>query len=79
MAYYVVSGKQLLTTNIMIAIFLAICVWAASVVGSYLELPQVIQGDDGKCVKVVNFKNGDGYTCQDVDVVLRKYRLNREK
>ena len=73
MAHYVVSGKQLLSTTVAIAVFLAICVWLASLLGAYLDLPEVWLAD-GKCNKVVNFKNGDGYTCQDVDVVLRKYR-----
>jgi hypothetical protein len=74
MAHYVVTGRQLVSTTIAIAVFLTICVWFGSVVVSYLETPEVHTNPDGQCIKVVNFKNGDGYTCQDKDVVLRKYK-----
>ena len=75
MAHYVVTGRQLVTTTIAIAIFQTICGWFGSVVVSYLEIPEIHTSADGHCIKVVNFRNGDGYTCQDKDVVLRKYKL----
>jgi hypothetical protein len=74
MSMYVVTGKQLLSTTLAIALFLAVCVWFGGTLVAYFDLPEVMVNGEGKCVKVVNYKNGDGYTCQDKDVVLRKYR-----
>lgn len=74
MSYYVASGKQLIGITLAIAVFLTVCIWFGNVTMAYLDLPEVFMSED-KCVKVVNFKNGDGYTCQDKDVVLRKYKL----
>jgi hypothetical protein len=74
MSLYVVTGKQLLSTTITIAVFLTACVWLGSTLVAYLDLPEVWLNSEGRCVKVVNFRNGDGFTCQDKDIVLRKYR-----
>ena len=75
MAHYVVSGKQLVSSTLMIAIFIAACAWFGSAVFAYFDLPEIWVGADGKCVKVINYRNGDGYTCQDKDIVLRKYKV----
>jgi tRNA A58 N-methylase Trm61 len=74
MAMYTVSTSQLL-----MAALLAALIAAGSVVGyeQYKEhqaLPEVQQTADTKCVRVINFKNGDAYNCEDVDVVLRQYK-----
>ena len=79
MSYHVVSNRQLFTITLVNAMFLAVCVWLATAVTAYLELPQVWISTTGSCVKVVNFKNGDGYSCTDKDVILRKYRTLVEK
>lgn len=73
MAYHVVSNKQLFSATLSIAIFIAAAVVAVTAGLSYLDLPEVYK-QDGKCIKVINYKNGDGYGCQDVDVTLRKYK-----
>jgi hypothetical protein len=75
MSLYVVTGRQLMSSTLIIALFLASCVWLGSILRVYIDLPEVWINSDGKCIKVVNFKNGDGFTCQDKDVVLRKYRI----
>jgi hypothetical protein len=33
-----------------------------------------VQYDKETCKNVVNFKNGDAYNCNDVNVLLRKFR-----
>lgn len=38
-------------------------------------LPQVYQDQAGTCIKVVNFENGHAFNCQDVGILLRRYRL----
>lgn len=67
------------TTQILLASILSALVSAGSVAGfmlykERLELPLVQQDEMGKCVQVMNYKNGDAYNCQDVDVLLRVYR-----
>lgn len=37
-------------------------------------LPVVTLTQGGQCVKVTNFENGHVFACQDVDVLLRRYR-----
>lgn len=75
MAYYTISSKQVAGSAFTIAMLTA--VGAAFVISliNYNELPEVHVDLENKCVKVVNFKNGDAYTCQDKDVVLRKYHV----
>ena len=75
MAHYMVSSKQVAGTGFTIAALTA--VGAAFVISliNYLELPEVYIGVDSSCVKVVNYKNGDAYTCSDKDVILRKYHV----
>ena len=75
MAYYMVSSKQVAGTAFTIASLTAVGAFLVITLINYFELPSVYVGPDGKCVKVVNYKNGDAYACQDRDVVLRKYRL----
>lgn len=73
MAYQMVSSRQLAVSVTSIIFAVAMTIWLMRTFFNYLDLPEVYMDIDGKCVKVVNFKNGDGYACQDKDVVLRKY------
>lgn len=73
MAYQMVSNQQLSASVASIIVAVAMTIWLMRIFFNYLDLPEVYMDIDGKCVKVVNFKNGDGYTCQDKDVILRKY------
>ena len=45
-------------------------------VKEYLQLPLVTTADD-KCVSVVNYKNGEAFTCSDVGTILRNYRVKK--
>ena len=73
MSFSMISNKQLLVSVLSIVIAVASAVAFTKIALDYFDLPEVWMSVDGKCVKVVNFKNGDGYNCQDKDVVLRKY------
>ena len=72
MSYIMVSKKQLNVSVFVIILSIAVISWFIKSFFDYLDLPEVWMSQ-GSCVKVVNFKNGDGYTCQDKDVILRKY------
>jgi hypothetical protein len=72
--YHLVSTAQALLAAVAIALLSGASVVAVSAYLNYEDLPIVIAGVDGKCLRVLNFKNGDGYQCQDVDIILRKYR-----
>lgn len=75
MAYYMVNAKQVTGSALSIAALTAVGAFFVISLMNYFDLPEVSVDLEGKCVKVVNFKNGDAYTCQDKDVVLRKYHL----
>lgn len=76
MAMYTVTTGQLMAATILSAL-----ISAGSIVGytqfkerqARTTLPEVQVTMDDKCTKVVNFKNGDAYNCEDVDVLLREY------
>jgi hypothetical protein len=39
-----------------------------------LETPVVFNDEAGKCQQVINYTNGDAFTCGDVGLTLRRYR-----
>jgi hypothetical protein len=72
MAYYAVTTKQLVSTVAAICMTVAATMWFMKTLTDYLDLPKV-HVSNGACLKVVNYKNGDAFSCQDKDVTLRKY------
>jgi hypothetical protein len=75
MANYVTSGRQLSVAVISISILVSCVTSGAWITLNYLELPEVQVDLTGKCLKVINYKNGDAFACQDRDVTLRRYRV----
>jgi len=73
MALYTVSMKQLIVNSLLISIVSASVVILFLLVKEYWELPDVFRNEKSECVKVVNYKNGDAYNCNDVNIILRKY------
>lgn len=71
--YHIVSTGHVLSTAVIIALAAAGSVFCVISLINYFDLPEVYVTPEGRCVKIVNFKNGDGFQCQDKDVVLRKY------
>lgn len=74
MAYQVVSTKQIILAAVVTGAFITVATQAVNFYLAQQDLPVVQEKSDGTCVRVVNFKNGDGYQCQDKDVVLRRYK-----
>jgi len=75
MTLYSVSGKQLFLFAVLVSIITSSLIGINNYVNQYRLLPEVyVSADDDKCVKVVNFENGHAFTCNDVDVILRRYR-----
>ena len=75
MTLYTVTTKQLLGAAVLMSILTASLIGINNYVNQYLLLPEVhVSKTDDKCVKVVNFENGHAFTCNDVDVLLRRYR-----
>ena len=73
--YYQVTGFQLFFTAIVVGVISAALITINTIGMEYLQLPEVHIGANGTCALVTNYKNGDAFTCNDVDVVLRKYRI----
>lgn len=77
MTLFTVTTKQLILNSILLAIFVAILVVTYFEVKDFRGLPVVTLDSEGKCVQVMNYNNGDAYNCNDVDVLLRKYRVKK--
>lgn len=76
--FYQVSGYQLFFMAILTGIIGASIVCINISLKEYLQSPVVNMTKDEACVSVVNYKNGDAYTCNDVGVILRNYRKKIE-
>lgn len=75
MTLYSVSGKQLFMFAVLVSIITSSLIGINNYINQYRLLPEVqVSATDDKCVKVVNFENGHAFTCNDVDVILRRYR-----
>jgi len=77
MSFVQISNKQLVSTVVSIILSVVASVWFMKALTDYLDLPEVYLNTNGTCVKVVNFKNGDAFVCQNKDVTLRKYTIVR--
>lgn len=76
MSMYTVTTPQLLCATILSAVISACSVICYQQYRERLGIPEVYMAiADNTCVKVINFRNGDAYNCEDVDVVLRHYRI----
>lgn len=75
MSYYIVSSKQLTFVTLLICVLTVSLIEINNQIKEYLLLPEVvIKNSDNSCIKVINYNNGEAYNCQDVDIILRKYR-----
>lgn len=72
-ALHVVTARQIAAAVFAITFLQVICAAAVMAYFNYRALPEVVYAN-GACSRVINFKNGDAYGCQDVDVILRSYR-----
>lgn len=71
--YFQVTTFQLFFMAVLTGIVAGALVTINIATIEYLQLPAVTYSD-GRCVSVANYKNGDSFTCGDVDIVLRHYR-----
>jgi hypothetical protein len=75
MTFYTVSTKQLAAACVLISILAAALSGINTQVRDYLLLPEVYYSEkDNACLKVVNYENGHAFNCNDVNVLLRRYR-----
>lgn len=74
MTYYLVSTKQMIMNSFMIALLAAGLVEVNRIYHERRNMPEVHISGNNMCVKVINYLNGDAFNCNDVDVVLRRYR-----
>ena len=79
MTLYTVTVKQLIAFAALLSIITASLIGINNYVNQYRLLPEVhFSASDEKCIKVVNFENGHAFTCNDVDVILRRYKKVNE-
>jgi hypothetical protein len=78
MRFTVISTVQLLVLAVVMSILVALLVSINSWYMFYTQLPVVHIDKSNACVKVDNFENGHAFNCNDVDVLLRRYRKSAE-
>jgi hypothetical protein len=74
MRYTTLSTFQLLLLAIVMSVMVAVLISINSWYQDYRLLPEVFVDGAGACIKVVNFENGHAFNCNDVNVLLRRYR-----
>jgi hypothetical protein len=72
--YTLLSTAQLMLMTAMMSVLVAVLVSINSWYQDNRLLPEVHVDGAGACVKVVNFENGHAFNCNDVNVLLRRYR-----
>lgn len=73
MKYHNVSNWDLFLLALMIGVVSAVLSCGFYLYMDYRMLP-IVHKDKGKCIKVENLENGQAFNCDDVDVILRRYR-----
>lgn len=74
MKFATLSTLQLFFMTVMMAIITALLISVNTWYMTFILLPKVHVDAAGACVKVENFENGHAFNCNDVDVLLRRYR-----
>jgi hypothetical protein len=74
MKFVIISNLQLFVLAILVAVLSSIGVSINTWIMDTRLLPEVHIDTTGQCVKVVNFENGHAFNCNDVNVLLRRYR-----
>lgn len=74
MRFATLSTVQLLLLSIFMSLSVAVLVSINSWYQDFRLLPEVHLDKAGTCVKVVNYENGHAFNCNDVNVLLRRYR-----
>ena len=74
MRYTTLSSVQLFMLALLMSLSTAVLVSINTWYQETRLLPEVHVDKAGACIKVVNFENGHAFNCNDVDVLLRRYR-----
>ena len=74
MRFVTLTSIQLLVMTCLVSILVSTLVALNMWYMDFRLLPEVHVDGAGACVKVVNYENGHAFNCNDVNVVLRRYR-----
>lgn len=74
MRFVTLTSLQLFVLTCLMSVLVATLVALNSWYLDFRLLPEVHVDGAGSCVKVVNFENGHAFNCNDVNVILRRYR-----
>lgn len=74
MRFINLTKLQVLCLSLLMSALVSTLVALNSWYLDYRLLPEVHVDGAGACIKVVNFENGHVFDCQDVNVILRRYR-----
>ena len=79
MKFVTINQWQLLMLAIATAVIATALMCCFYFYVNWTLLPVVYRDAAGKCTKVDNFENGHAFNCEDVDVILRRYRAPNDK
>lgn len=75
--YNILSNGAILVLALLISVLVAVLVSINIMYLDMRHLPVVYLDKSGTCVKVVNYENGHAFNCQDVNVLLRRYKTDQ--
>jgi hypothetical protein len=76
---YIVSYSKVAAFGVLLGLIAGLFCIVYFEYSRYSELPIVAYTKNDVCIRVVNFKNGDAFNCNDVNVLLRKFRTEYVK
>lgn len=77
MKYTQASNLQFTLMAALIAVIITVLNVAASFYLDTRNLPLVTNDTKGACVRVLNVENGHAFTCNDINITLRRYRIEK--
>lgn len=77
MKYTQASNLQFTLMAVLIAVIITVLNVAASFYLDTRNLPIVTNDLRGDCVRVLNVENGHAFTCNDINITLRRYRIEK--
>lgn len=78
MKYVTLTNLQLFIMTVLTGAIAGAILILFTMYQDWRILPQVLQTPVGECIKVVNFENGHAFSCPDVNVLLRRYRVVKD-
>lgn len=71
------TNFQIVIMSVLMSIIIALLTIASNLYLDTRNLPIVTNDASGECVRVLNVENGHAFTCNDINITLRRYRVEK--